>query len=161
MNSITTFIQKIVETHNSGHAREHSYRPALKELFATTESCCWLLDSTLKVPRHCFGMDDLVADILEREFQRLFGVVLILEEKTAMGGIANRGFVILALVEFCSKCNCQSKQLGREQLFVGRFGLPAFVFVCAVEEQVVRSDIERMALNCQRAHGLEAHLVRT
>jgi len=33
MNPITTFIQKIIETYNSGHATEHSYRPALQELF--------------------------------------------------------------------------------------------------------------------------------
>ena len=31
--AVKNFIQKVVETHNSGHAREHSYRPALKELF--------------------------------------------------------------------------------------------------------------------------------
>lgn len=30
---IEHFLQKVVETYNSGHAREHSYRPALKELF--------------------------------------------------------------------------------------------------------------------------------
>lgn len=30
---VKNFIQKIIETHNSGHAREHSYRPALEELF--------------------------------------------------------------------------------------------------------------------------------
>lgn len=33
MNPVNTFIQKITETYKSGHAREHSYRPALKELF--------------------------------------------------------------------------------------------------------------------------------
>jgi predicted helicase len=33
MNPTTTFIQKIIETYNSGHATEHSYRPALQELF--------------------------------------------------------------------------------------------------------------------------------
>ncbi len=33
MNPVATFIQKVSETHSSGHAREHSYRPALKELF--------------------------------------------------------------------------------------------------------------------------------
>ncbi|MFZ2969656.1 MAG: type ISP restriction/modification enzyme, partial [Minisyncoccia bacterium] len=31
--TVKDFIQKVIETHNSGHAREHSYRPALKELF--------------------------------------------------------------------------------------------------------------------------------
>lgn len=31
--AVKNFIQKVIETHNSGHAREHSYRPALKELF--------------------------------------------------------------------------------------------------------------------------------
>lgn len=30
---VKTFIQKIIETHASGHATEHSYRPALQELF--------------------------------------------------------------------------------------------------------------------------------
>ena len=30
---VKNFIQKVIETHDSGHAREHSYRPALKELF--------------------------------------------------------------------------------------------------------------------------------
>ncbi len=30
---VGTFIAKVIETHASGHAREHSYRPALKELF--------------------------------------------------------------------------------------------------------------------------------
>src|SRR3989344_4053182 len=34
MNSIVgNFIQKVIETRGSGHAREHAYRPALKELF--------------------------------------------------------------------------------------------------------------------------------
>lgn len=33
MNPVATFIQKIIETYNSGHATEHSYRPALQELF--------------------------------------------------------------------------------------------------------------------------------
>ena len=33
MNPVSVFIQKVIETHSSGHAREHSYRPALKELF--------------------------------------------------------------------------------------------------------------------------------
>ena len=32
---VKNFIQKVIETHDSGHAREHSYRPALKELFET------------------------------------------------------------------------------------------------------------------------------
>lgn len=31
--TVKNFIQKVVETRDSGHAREHSYRPALKELF--------------------------------------------------------------------------------------------------------------------------------
>lgn len=31
--TVKNFIQKVIETHSSGHAREHSYRPALKELF--------------------------------------------------------------------------------------------------------------------------------
>ena len=33
MNPVASFIQKVIETHNSGHATEHSYRPALQELF--------------------------------------------------------------------------------------------------------------------------------
>ena len=33
MNSVKIFTQKVIETYSSGHAREHSYRPALKELF--------------------------------------------------------------------------------------------------------------------------------
>ena len=35
MNNETTknFIQKVIETYESGHAREHSYRPALKDFF--------------------------------------------------------------------------------------------------------------------------------
>lgn len=33
MNPVATFIQKIIETYSSGHATEHSYRPALQELF--------------------------------------------------------------------------------------------------------------------------------
>lgn len=33
MNPVVTFIQKIIDTYNSGHATEHSYRPALQELF--------------------------------------------------------------------------------------------------------------------------------
>lgn len=33
MNPVATFILKIIETYNSGHATEHSYRPALQELF--------------------------------------------------------------------------------------------------------------------------------
>jgi predicted helicase len=36
MNPVATFIQKIIETYGSGHAREHSYRPALKGLFELT-----------------------------------------------------------------------------------------------------------------------------
>lgn len=31
--SVKNFIQKVIETYSSGHAREHSYRPALKDLF--------------------------------------------------------------------------------------------------------------------------------
>lgn len=31
--TVKNFIQKVIETHGSGHAREHSYRPVLKELF--------------------------------------------------------------------------------------------------------------------------------
>lgn len=34
--AVKKFIQKVIETHGSGHAREHSYRPALKELFENT-----------------------------------------------------------------------------------------------------------------------------
>jgi predicted helicase len=33
MNHVISFTQKLIETYNTGHAREHSYRPALKELF--------------------------------------------------------------------------------------------------------------------------------
>ncbi len=33
--TVKNFIQKVIETHSSGHAREHSYRPALEELFKT------------------------------------------------------------------------------------------------------------------------------
>ncbi len=33
MNPVATFIQKAIETYKSGHATEHSYRPALQELF--------------------------------------------------------------------------------------------------------------------------------
>ncbi|MBI5126749.1 MAG: N-6 DNA methylase [Candidatus Taylorbacteria bacterium] len=36
MTPVATFIQKVIETYSSGHAREHSYRPALKELFEQT-----------------------------------------------------------------------------------------------------------------------------
>ena len=35
MKAVENFIQKIIETRNSSHAREHSYRPALKELFGS------------------------------------------------------------------------------------------------------------------------------
>lgn len=35
MNPVATFIQKVIRN-RSGHAREHSYRPALKELFEQT-----------------------------------------------------------------------------------------------------------------------------
>jgi len=31
--AVKIFIQNVIETHSSGHAREHSYRPALKQLF--------------------------------------------------------------------------------------------------------------------------------
>lgn len=33
MDTVATFIQKIIDTYSSGHATEHSYRPALQELF--------------------------------------------------------------------------------------------------------------------------------
>ena len=33
MTFVSDFIKKVTETYSSGHAREHSYRPALKELF--------------------------------------------------------------------------------------------------------------------------------
>lgn len=33
MNPVAIYIQKIIETYDSGHATEHSYRPALQELF--------------------------------------------------------------------------------------------------------------------------------
>ena len=36
INNVKNFIEKIVETRQSGHASEHSYRPALKEFFEQT-----------------------------------------------------------------------------------------------------------------------------
>lgn len=36
MNQVAIYIQKIIETYDSGHATEHSYRPALQELFEKT-----------------------------------------------------------------------------------------------------------------------------
>ncbi len=34
MSQLTkNFIEKVIDTYSSGHAREHSYRPALKEFF--------------------------------------------------------------------------------------------------------------------------------
>src|SRR3989344_2443117 len=32
-NPVAYFLKNVIETHSSGHAREHSYRPALKQLF--------------------------------------------------------------------------------------------------------------------------------
>jgi len=42
------FIQKVAETHAIGHATEHSYRPALQELFEEIPELVDLLEVVFK-----------------------------------------------------------------------------------------------------------------
>lgn len=53
---VKNFIQKVIETHSSGHAREHSYRPALEELFKTITGLRLINDPK----RSEFGAPDFV-----------------------------------------------------------------------------------------------------